>query len=80
MGAKKEHEHDPDSFSGLINHFSGALNFFNANGGIGGEDVHMEDENIEVFAASSTAPPPENNNTGDGGGSGCFITTIGDFK
>jgi uncharacterized protein (DUF362 family) len=84
LGGKLENQHDPDSFSGLINHLSGALNFINANGGIGGEDVHMGDENIEVFAPSGSAPPPENGNTEDGtggsGGGGCFITTIGDFQ
>jgi uncharacterized protein (DUF362 family) len=56
-------EHDPDSFSGLINHLTGAQNFINNNGGIGGELCHMGDDNIEVVsttALDSTEPesPP----------------------
>jgi uncharacterized protein (DUF362 family) len=56
LGGKYENQHDPDSYSGLINHLGGALNFINANGGIGGEDVHMGDENIEVISSPPYDP------------------------
>jgi hypothetical protein len=58
LGGSRAHEHDPDSFSGLINLLTGARDFINANGGIGGEPTHMGDDNIEVFSAMA-APAPE---------------------
>jgi hypothetical protein len=73
LGGKFESQHNPDTFSGLINHLGGALDFINANGGIGGQDVHLGDENIALFSASAGG---SNSGGGSGGGSvGCFITT-----
>jgi hypothetical protein len=80
-------EHDPDSFSGLINHLSGARDFINNNGGIGGELCHMGDDNIEVVSMSVDSPEPESPRTeieptppsvqrGGGGGGGCFIDSL----
>ena len=71
LGGVFEDEHNPDSFQGLIDHLTGALNFINANGGIGGEDVHLGDGNIELFSASAGGF----NSTGGGAGGGCFIST-----
>jgi hypothetical protein len=53
LGGSYEDEHNPDSFSGLINHLSGARDFINTYGGIGGEDVRMGDENIDVYVANA---------------------------
>ena len=82
----------PDSFSGLINHLSGARDFINGNGGIDGEDVRLGDENIEVLSASAGGSDPggwgidniandtqNDGQTGDSGGRGggaCFISTL----
>jgi uncharacterized protein (DUF362 family) len=49
-------EHDPDSFSGLIDHLAGARDFINNNGGIGGELCHMGDDNIEVVSMPPLDP------------------------
>jgi hypothetical protein len=46
------------SFSGLINHLSGARHYINDNGGINGEDVRLGDENIEVLSASAGGLDP----------------------
>jgi uncharacterized protein (DUF362 family) len=46
-------QHDPDNFSGLINHLTGALDFINANGGIGGDPCHMGDDDIEVVSSTT---------------------------
>jgi uncharacterized protein (DUF362 family) len=51
LGGGKAHEHDPDSFAGLINHLIGARDVINANGGIAGEDVRLGDDNIEVISS-----------------------------
>ncbi len=69
LGGSRAHEHDPDSFSGLINHLTGARDFINANGGIGGEPALMGDDNIEVISPSALSP------AGGSGGGGCFIAT-----
>jgi hypothetical protein len=50
LGGSHAAEHDPDSYSGLINHLSGARDFINANGGIGGKLTQMGDANIDVFS------------------------------
>jgi hypothetical protein len=72
LGGNRAHGHDPDSFPGLIDHLTGAQDFINANGGIGGEPARMRDDNIEVFSASAGGSVI----TGDGGGGGgCFIAT-----
>jgi hypothetical protein len=72
LGGSRAHEHDPDSFPGLIDHLTGAQDFINADGGIGGEPTRMGDDNIEVFSASAGGSVI----TGDGGGGGgCFIAT-----
>jgi hypothetical protein len=71
-GGSRAHEHDPDSFSGLINHLTGARDFINAHGGIGGELTHVGDDNIEVFPVSAGGSVTEG---GGGGGGGCFIAT-----
>jgi hypothetical protein len=72
LGGSRAHEHDPDSFPGLINHLTGAQDFINANGGIGGEPTRMGDDNIEEFSASAGGSVI----TGDGGGGGgCFVAT-----
>lgn len=51
LGGNKASEHDPDSFSGLINHLTGARDFINDNGGIDGQPTRMGDENIEAISA-----------------------------
>jgi uncharacterized protein (DUF362 family) len=74
-------EHNPDWFSGLINHLTGAQTFINNNGGIGGELCHMGDDNIEVVSTTSLGftepePPPtepaptQPSDQTDGGGGG----------
>ena len=76
LGGSYKDRHDPDSFSGLIDHLAGARDFINDNGGIGGEQVHTGDENIEVLLASEIV-----SNLGEGGasgGGGCFISTATD--
>jgi uncharacterized protein (DUF362 family) len=73
LGGSRAYEHDPDSFSGLINHLVGALDFINANGGIGGEPTHMGDDNIEVLSTSANGFTGVGG--GGGGGGGCFIAT-----
>lgn len=50
LGGDKVEEHDPDSFSGLISHLTGAQEIINANGGIEGEPVRQGDDNIEVIS------------------------------
>ena len=75
LGGKFESEHDPDTFSGLIDHLSGALNFINANGGIGGQDVHLGDDNIALLSASAGGSNSSGGGGGSGSGAGCFITT-----
>ncbi|NIS59399.1 MAG: DUF362 domain-containing protein [Proteobacteria bacterium] len=74
LGGSRAHEHDPDSFSGLINHLTGARDFINANGGIGGEVTHVGDDNIELISASAFSSA-EGGSTGGGGVGGCFIAT-----
>jgi uncharacterized protein (DUF362 family) len=86
LGGARASEHDPDSFSGLINHLQGAQDFINANGGIGGRLASLGDENIEVITASAggtdgTATCSSSGvgagvrGGGGGGGGGCFIAT-----
>ena len=78
LGGQYESEHDPDTFSGLINHLTGALDFINASGGISGQDVHMSDDEIALFSASAGGTSPggwgSSGSGGGGGGGGCFIT------
>jgi hypothetical protein len=78
LGGQYESEHDPDTFSGLINHLTGALDYINASGGIGGQDVHMGDDHIALFSASAggtgTGGWGGSDSGGGGGGGGCFIT------
>lgn len=85
LGGSFADEHNPDSYSGLINHLSGARDFINTNGGIGGEDVRMGDENIEVLEASAGGSDSGGRGTGDvddggddSGGGGCFVSTLAD--
>jgi uncharacterized protein (DUF362 family) len=80
LGGSHADEHDPDHFSGLINHLEGARDAINDNGGIEGEPARMGDENIEVIAASAanTAGKSDSgtqDNSSSGGGGGCFIGT-----
>ena len=82
------HEHDPDSFSGLINHLTGAQSFINNNGGIGGEPCRMGDDNIEVVSTppfvstgpgstpTQLEPTAPSAQTGGGGSGGCFVDTL----
>lgn len=53
LGGNRAQYHNPDSYSGLINHLTGARDFINANGGIGGEPTRLGDNNIEVIARSA---------------------------
>jgi len=46
-------QHDPDNFSGLISHLTGAMTYINNNGGIGNLPVQMGDENISVHIADA---------------------------
>jgi hypothetical protein len=76
LGGSRTDEHNPDSFSGLINHLAGARDFMNANGGIEGEPTRLGDDNIEVIstiAGASTGGIAAGG--GGGGGGGCFIAT-----
>lgn len=50
LGGDRTDEHNPDSFSGLINHLTGAQEFINANGGIRGEPTRQGDDNIRVIS------------------------------
>jgi hypothetical protein len=71
IGGIGQPEHDPDSFSGLINHLTGARDFINDGGGIRGELTNTGDENIEVVSASAGVPLGGDEIEGDvGGGSG----------
>ncbi len=53
LGGGYEYEHNPDSYSGLINHLTGARDFINNNGGINGFPTQTGDENIEVYFANA---------------------------
>ena len=53
LGGDKAAQHDPDALGGLFYHLSGALDFINDNGGIGGDPVNMYDENIDVVVANA---------------------------
>jgi hypothetical protein len=76
LGGSRANEHDPDSFSGLINYLTGACDFINAGGGIGGEPTHVGDDNIEVISTSAISPTEGGVTVGGGGGGGgCFIAT-----
>jgi hypothetical protein len=78
LGGARAHEHNPDSFSGLINHIEGARDFINDHGGIGGRPTTFGDENIEVITASAESTKPADSSSGASGGSGgggCFIAT-----
>lgn len=55
LGGTKAAQHDPDSYSGLINHLTGARDYINTHGGIGGQSTHTGDSNIDVI---STEPLP----------------------
>jgi hypothetical protein len=74
-------QHNPDAYSGLINHLTGARDVINNGGGILGQPSNLGDENIEVFSASAGGAIAEDNNDssdasgGGGGGGGCFIST-----
>lgn len=79
LGGSRAHEHNPDTFSGLINHLTGARDFINANGGILGQPANIGDENIEVISASdgdsdddSIIPDRDTEKAGEGM---CFIAT-----
>jgi uncharacterized protein (DUF362 family) len=67
IGGGYEEEHDPDSFAGLVNHLTGARDVINNNGGIGGGDVVLGDENIKVLSVSAGGSGP--GGWGSGGGS-----------
>lgn len=76
LGGYNAQQHDPDSFLGLINHLTGARDFINANGGIGGEPTNIGDDNIEVISTSGGDGDdriPHGN--GEEGKDGCFIAT-----
>jgi len=57
QGGVYANQHDPDSFSGLINHLSGAQEFINNNGGIEGKMTNRGDENIDVLSANAASEP-----------------------
>jgi len=78
LGGARASEHNPDSFSGLMNHLEGARDFINAHGGIGGQLTSLGDVNIEVITASADGTKPADTSSGSSGGSGggaCFIAT-----
>lgn len=50
LGGDRAEEHDPDSFSGLIDSLTDAQNFINANGGVKGMPTRQGDDNIEVVS------------------------------
>ncbi|UCE82014.1 MAG: DUF362 domain-containing protein [Deltaproteobacteria bacterium] len=70
LGGSRAPEHDPDSFSGLINHLTGARDFINANGGIEGKLTNLGDDNIEIISASLQNGNTEVSDGGGGGGGG----------
>ena len=91
LGGAFESEHDPDSFPGLINHLSGAIEIINDCGGIRGKQVQKGDENIEVLLASDSSTDGDQVGPGDDGayennsrsygtynGYSCFISTAAD--
>jgi hypothetical protein len=49
LGGSQAHRHNPDSFTGLINHLVGARDFINRNGGIAGEPSCQGDDQIELI-------------------------------
>lgn len=60
LGGGYASQHDPDSYYGLINHLTGARDYINANGGIGGELTNTGDDNIDVIqAAAQDQPSPD---------------------
>ena len=79
LGGARASEHDPDSFSGLINHLEGARDFVDAHGGIGGRPASLGDGDIEVITASAESTEPVDTSSGSSGGGrgggGCFIAT-----
>jgi len=46
--------HDPDSFQGLIDLLTGARDAINANGGIDGKPVSIQDSGIEAISVSAS--------------------------
>jgi hypothetical protein len=57
LGGSYTNQHDPDTFSGLINHLDGAQTTINNSGGIGGQMSNRGDANIDVFSANADAAP-----------------------
>ena len=56
-GGSLAYQHDPDSFQGLIDHLTGALDYINLSGGIGGKPVNQGDDNIDVITSSTPGHP-----------------------
>lgn len=57
QGGSLAYQHDPDSFSGLINHLTDAMDYINNNGGIGGQMTTQGDSNIDVIQADGQSEP-----------------------
>jgi len=57
LGGNYANYHNPDTYSGLINHLTGAMDYINQNGGIGGEMTHQGDNNIDVVATNTLDHP-----------------------
>ena len=55
IGGSYASQHDPDSFSGLINHLTGARDYINTHGGIGGQPTNTGDSNIDVISSKPLA-------------------------
>ncbi len=59
LGGYYASRHDPDSYSGLINHLTDAQDYINTNGGIFGKMTNQGDASIDMITADArTAPSP----------------------
>lgn len=60
LGGSYTSRHNPDTYSGLINHLTGAQDYINTNGGIFGKMTNQGDANIDVVTADARlAPSPD---------------------
>ncbi len=57
IGGTYANQHDPDSFSGLVNHLTNAQTTINNNGGIGGQMTNQGDSNIDLVTADADSEP-----------------------
>jgi len=60
LGGSYVHRHNPDTYSGLINHLTGAQDYINTNGGVFGKMTNQGDANIDVITADAQMAPSPN--------------------